>query len=43
MIGNEFAHLHPPQDGSLRMMLPECAVPRIVDLGRGHARWRRRG
>ena len=33
MIGNEFAHVHPPQDGSLHMMLPEDAVPRIVDLG----------
>lgn len=33
MIGNEFAHVHPPQDGSLHMMLPEEAVPQIVDLG----------
>lgn len=33
MIGNEFAHVHPPQDGSLHMMLPEDAVPKIVDLG----------
>jgi hypothetical protein len=33
MIGNEFAHVHPPQDGSLHMMLPEDAVPKIVELG----------
>lgn len=33
MIGNEFAHVHPPQDGSLHMMLPEDAVPKIIDLG----------
>ena len=33
MIGNEFAHVHPPEDGSLHMMLPEEAVPQIVDLG----------
>ena len=33
MIGNEFAHVHPPEDGSLHMMLPEDAVPQIVDLG----------
>ncbi|WP_338532348.1 hypothetical protein [Nitratireductor thuwali] len=33
MIGNEFAHVHPPQDSSLHMMLPEEAVPQIVDLG----------
>jgi hypothetical protein len=33
MIGTEFAHVHPPQDGSLHMMLPEDAVPKIVDLG----------
>ena len=33
MIGNEFAHVHPPEDGSLHMMLPEQAVPQIVDLG----------
>ncbi len=33
MIGREFAHVHPPQDGSLHMMLPEDAVPGIVDLG----------
>ena len=33
MIGREFAHVHPPQDGSLHMMLPEDAVPKIIDLG----------
>ena len=33
MIGTEFAHLHPPQDGSLHMMLPEDAVPQAVALG----------
>jgi len=33
MIGSEFAHIHPPQDGSMHMMLPEDAVPRIIELG----------
>ena len=26
MVGNEFAHVHPPYDGSLHMMLPEDLV-----------------
>ena len=33
MVGNEFAHVHPPEDGSLHMMLPEDAVPKIIELG----------
>lgn len=33
MIGREFAHVHPPRDGSLHMMLPLDAVPQIIDLG----------
>lgn len=29
MVGREFAHLHPPYDGSLHLMLPE-AIARVV-------------
>ena len=32
MIGSEFAHIHPPEDGSLHMMLPEGTVPQLVEL-----------
>ena len=43
MIGTEFAHVHPPQDGSLHMMLPEDAVPKSSILaGQSHIRWLRR-
>ena len=35
MRGNEFAHVHPPYDGSMHMMLPEDDVPELVDKGWG--------
>ncbi len=30
MRGNEFAHVHPPYDGSMHMMLPEDLVAEVV-------------
>lgn len=33
MRGNEFAHIHPPDDGSMHMMLPPEAVPELVARG----------
>jgi phospholipase/carboxylesterase len=33
MIGREFAHLHPPADGSLHMSLPPEIVEAVVDNG----------
>ena len=33
MRGNEFAHVHPPHDGSMHMMLPEDDVPEVVEKG----------
>lgn len=33
MIGREFAHLHPPSDGSLHMSLPSEIVRTVVDNG----------
>lgn len=33
MIEREFAHLHPPGDGSLHMALPPAIVARVVDNG----------
>jgi len=33
MIGREFAHLHPPTDGSLHMSLPAGIVRAVVDNG----------
>ena len=33
MIGREFAHLHPPDDGSLHMSLPADIVRTVVDNG----------
>jgi hypothetical protein len=33
MIGREFAHLHPPDDGSLHMSLPVEIVRTVVDNG----------
>jgi hypothetical protein len=33
MIGREFAHLHPPDDGSLHMALPAEIVRTVVDNG----------
>ena len=29
MRGNEFAHVHPPEDGSMHMMLPEGDVSEL--------------
>ena len=33
MRGNEFAHVHPPYDGSMHMTLPEADVPEILERG----------
>lgn len=33
MIDREFAHLHPPRDGSLHLMLPPDIVDRVIDNG----------
>jgi phospholipase/carboxylesterase len=33
MIEREFAHLHPPRDGSLHMTLPPAEVQAVVDNG----------
>ncbi len=33
MKGNEFAHVHPPHDGSMHMMLPEDEVPGLLEKG----------
>jgi len=35
--GNEFAHVHPPYDGSLHMMLPDDDVPELLDRGWGES------
>jgi hypothetical protein len=35
MRENEFAHVHPPYDGSLHMMLPEDDVPELLERGWG--------
>ncbi len=35
MIGNEFAHVHPPHDGSMHMMLPRDMVRELFDKGWG--------
>ena len=35
MVGTEFAHLHPPYDGSLHLMLPEETARSVVALGWG--------
>lgn len=35
MIGNEFAHVHPPYDGSMHMMLPLDGVAELVERGWG--------
>ncbi len=37
MRGNEFAHVHPPYDGSMHMMLPEDLVAEVVEQGWGEA------
>lgn len=35
MIGREFAHLHPPYDGSLHLTLPPAVAARVVESGWG--------
>ena len=35
MRGNEFAHVHPPHDGSMHMMLPETDVAELLERGWG--------
>lgn len=35
MAGTEFAHLHPPHDGSLHLALPEDLARRVIDAGWG--------
>jgi hypothetical protein len=35
MRGNEFAHVHPPDDGSMHMMLPAGDVPDLNHKGWG--------
>ncbi|MGH6896192.1 MAG: luciferase family protein [Geminicoccaceae bacterium] len=35
LIGREFAHLHPPYDGSMHMMLPQGAVEELLEKGWG--------
>lgn len=33
MVGREFAHIHPPSDGSLHMVLPPDFVERVIENG----------
>lgn len=33
MVEDEFAHIHPPDDGSLHMVLPPAVVDRVIDNG----------
>lgn len=33
MVGTEFAHLHPPNDGSLHVCLPRSAAIRAIEAG----------
>lgn len=35
MRGNEFAHVHPPYDGSMHMMLPQHYVAELIEKGWG--------
>jgi len=35
LAGNEFAHVHPPYDGSLHMMLPREKVHQVLERGWG--------
>ena len=35
LIGREFAHVHPPLDGSMHMMLPSEAVEQLLEKGWG--------
>ena len=31
MVGREFAHIHPPSDGSLHIVLPPDIVERVIE------------
>jgi phospholipase/carboxylesterase len=33
MVGREFAHLHPPHDGSLHLVLPPTDVDEVIENG----------
>jgi luciferase-like monooxygenase len=33
MVGREFAHIHPPRDGSLHMVLPPAVVDDVIENG----------
>jgi phospholipase/carboxylesterase len=35
LIGREFAHLHPPYDGSLHLVLPPTEVDKMIENGWG--------
>jgi len=35
MVGTEFAHLHPPSDGSLHLILPEDEARVVIEKGWG--------
>lgn len=35
LVGREFAHLHPPYDGSLHLALPPAAAARVEERGWG--------
>ena len=37
MRGNEFAHVHPPYDGSMHMTLPEDLVAEVLEKGWGES------
>jgi hypothetical protein len=37
LIGREFAHVHPPYDGSMHMMLPPEAVDEVLAKGWGES------
>lgn len=37
MRGNEFAHVYPPYDGSMHMMLPEYLVSEVLEQGWGES------
>jgi hypothetical protein len=33
MVGHEFAHLHPPHDGSLHLVLPPTEIDEVIENG----------
>ena len=35
LVGDEFAHLHPPSDGSLHLVLPPWQIGQVLKLGWG--------